>query len=62
MILHKQDAYSDYVSKWNDERTKVLEIAFEKMLYPQFQKEMKLKMRQEACSAIVMVSGFACIN
>lgn len=50
---YERDEYADNVQKWNTERNQVLELAFEKMLYPQFEKELKNRMRQEAIEAII---------
>lgn len=51
--LYTQDGFSDNIKKWNEERNQVLDIAFNKYLFPALEKEFKAKMRQEGIDAII---------
>lgn len=50
--LYKKDEFSDVVNKWNEERRAAMEMALSKMLYPLIEKEMKVRMKQEALQLI----------
>ena len=55
-----QDEFSHLVQEWNTQRMNALSRAFNHMLYPLFEKELKLKLLEEAKNAVVKVrSSFA---
>ena len=56
-----QDEFSHLVQEWNTQRMNALSRAFNQMLYPLFEKELKLKLLEEAKNFVVKVclSSFA---
>ena len=44
-----QDEFSHLVQEWNTQRMNALSRAFNQMLYPLFEKELKLKLLEEFC-------------
>ena len=56
MFLIFQDEFSHLVQEWNTQRMNALSRAFNQMLYPLFEKELKLKLLEEAKNFVVKVS------
>lgn len=54
-IRNLQDEFSHSVQSWNDQRTKALEVAFYKYLYPYFVKEITTKLLSESYFTIIQV-------
>ena len=50
-----QDEFSHLVQMWNIQRSQALERALSKMLYPQLEKELRLKLIAEAKDGITKV-------
>lgn len=57
--LYERDEYSNNVQEWNDLRYQALDLALKKILYPAFQKELKLRLLNEAKEGVVKV-GLSC--
>ena len=55
-LLILQDEFSHLVQEWNTQRMNALSRAFNQMLYPLFEKELKLKLLEEAKNFVVKVS------
>lgn len=55
-LLIFQDEFSHLVQEWNTQRMNALSRAFNQMLYPLFEKELKLKLLEEAKNFVVKVS------
>ena len=55
-VLIFQDEFSHLVQEWNTQRMNALSRAFNQMLYPLFEKELKLKLLEEAKNFVVKVS------
>ena len=55
-LLMFQDEFSHLVQEWNTQRMNALSRAFNQMLYPLFEKELKLKLLEEAKNFVVKVS------
>lgn len=55
LYLSFQDEFSHLVQQWNIQRNKALERALTKILYPQMEKELRLKLVQEAKEGIQKV-------
>ena len=55
-LLICQDEFSHLVQEWNTQRMNALSRAFNQMLYPLFEKELKLKLLEEAKNFVVKVS------
>ena len=55
-LLIFQNELSHLVQEWNTQRMNALSQAFNKILYPQFEKEIKLKLLEEAKNFVVKVS------
>ena len=55
-LLICQDEFSHLVQKWNTQRMNALSRAFNQMLYPLFENELKLKLLEEAKNFVVKVS------
>ena len=55
LLLIFQDEFSHLVQEWNTQRMNALSRAFNQMLYPLFEKELKLKLLGEAKSFVVKV-------
>lgn len=51
--LYYRDEFSHLVQEWNTQRTNALSRAFNQMLYPLFEKELKLKLLQEAKNFVI---------
>ncbi|XP_052799386.1 transcription elongation factor SPT6-like [Mya arenaria] len=51
--LYYRDEFSHLVQQWNTQRTQALERALTKILYPQFEKEIRLKLINEAKEGIL---------
>ncbi|CDW57332.1 transcription elongation factor SPT6, partial [Trichuris trichiura] len=51
--LYFHDEYSAVVQDWNRLRDEVLQICFEEMLYPSFEKEIRAKLLEEAQSFVL---------
>ncbi|XP_054723966.1 LOW QUALITY PROTEIN: transcription elongation factor SPT6-like [Uloborus diversus] len=51
--LYERDEFSKNVQEWNVQRQKALEIALTKILYPTFQKELKLRLLSESKEGVV---------
>lgn len=54
--LYERDEYSNNVQEWNDLRYQALDLALKRILYPAFQKELKLRLLNEAKEGVVKVS------
>ena len=54
-IVFLQDEFSHLVQEWNAQRINALSRAFSQMLYPLLEKELKLKLLQEAKNFVVKV-------
>lgn len=50
-----QDEFSALVQQWNVQRSQALERALSKILYPQMEKELRLKLIAEAKEGILKV-------
>ena len=50
-----QDEFSHLVQEWNTQRMNALARAFNQMLYPLFEKELKLKLLEEAKYSVIKV-------
>lgn len=50
-----QDEFSHLVQEWNTQRMNALARAFNQMLYPLFEKELKLKLLEEAKASVIDV-------
>ena len=55
-VLIFQDEFSHLVQEWNTQRMNALLRTFNQMLYPLFEKELKLKLLEEAKNFVVKVS------
>ena len=54
-VIVLQDEFSHLVQQWNIQRSQALERALTKILYPQLEKELRLKLVQEAKEGILKV-------
>ena len=54
-VVFLQDEFSHLVQEWNSQRINALSRAFTHMLYPLLEKELKLKLLQEAKNFVVKV-------
>ena len=59
--LYERDEYSRNVQEWNTLRHEALDLALKRILYPGFQKELKLRLLNEAKEGVVKVSLYYCI-
>jgi len=50
--LYREDVFSKRATEWNELRKQAVELAFNKMLFPELRKELLHKMRQEAIEGI----------
>lgn len=55
VLFALQDEFSHLVQEWNTQRMNALARAFNQMLYPLFEKELKLKLLEEAKASVVDV-------
>ncbi|KAK2574192.1 Transcription elongation factor SPT6 [Acropora cervicornis] len=51
--LYYRDEFSHLVQEWNTQRMNALARAFNQMLYPLFEKELKLKLLEEAKASVI---------
>ena len=59
LLFVVQDEFSHLVQEWNTQRMNALSRAFTQMLYPLLEKELKLKLIQEAKNFVVKVRAFS---
>ena len=57
-VVFLQDEFSNNVQNWNAERSKALEIALTRFLYPYFFKELTTKVLNECQFAILQVCHY----
>ena len=55
VLFALQDEFSHLVQEWNTQRMNALARAFNQMLYPLFEKELKLKLLEEAKASVIDV-------
>lgn len=56
--LYERDEFSKNVQEWNEIRYEALNVALNKILYPALEKELKLRLLNEAKEGVIKVSIF----